>query len=179
MPRIPQRAGRLAFDAATFGDHPYGSAAMAPMESVAALTRDDMLAAHKGALARDRIYVAAVGDITAAELGALLDMLLGGSARYRRTVAAACRICADRRRDGAGFPGPQSVIRLARAALRCDDPDFFAAYLMNEMLGGGRFTLAADDRGARKARADLWHRHLSCRDGSWPKLIMGQFATSQ
>ena len=39
-----------AFDSMVFGDHPYGSAIEGTEESVAALTRDDLIAAHQGAL---------------------------------------------------------------------------------------------------------------------------------
>ena len=41
------------------------------------LTREDMIGAHRAALARDRLYVSAVGDITAEDLSTLLDHLLG------------------------------------------------------------------------------------------------------
>ena len=60
-----------------YGDHPYGSKQEGTPESVAALTRDDLVAAHRAALSRDRVYISAVGDITAEELGVLLDHLLG------------------------------------------------------------------------------------------------------
>ena len=69
-------AGNL-FDARVFGDHPYASSGDGTIASVTALGRDDLIAAWQGAMARDRIYVAASGDITAAELGPLLDHLLG------------------------------------------------------------------------------------------------------
>ena len=75
--RDPEALASSAFYRLAFGDHPYGSNGNGTLETVAALTRDDVLAAHKGALARDRIYVAAAGDITAEELGPLLDHLLG------------------------------------------------------------------------------------------------------
>lgn len=128
-----------AFDVAAFGDHPYGSSGDGTPESVAALTRDDIIAANKGALARDRIYVSAVGDITAEDLGALLDHLLGdlpatGAAMPGRAGwALAGGVTVQ------DFPTPQSVIRFGHEGITRDDPDFFAAYILNEVLGGGRF----------------------------------------
>ncbi|MES2816874.1 MAG: pitrilysin family protein, partial [Pseudomonadota bacterium] len=65
------------FDLLAFGDHPYASSGDGTVDTVTALTRDDVVAAHKAALARDRVFVAAAGDITAEELGLLLDKLLG------------------------------------------------------------------------------------------------------
>ena len=73
----PSDISARAFDALVFGDHPYGSSRNGTVESVSALTRDDIVAAHRAALTRDRIYVGAVGDITAEELGPLLDKLFG------------------------------------------------------------------------------------------------------
>ena len=73
----PEALAGNAFNLKAFGEHPYGSSGDGTTESVTALTRDDIVAANKGALARDRIYVAAAGDISAADLGLLLDELLG------------------------------------------------------------------------------------------------------
>ena len=73
----PDAIGGKIMRARAYGEHPYGSVGDGTVESVTALTRDDMLAAFSGALARDRIYVAAAGDISAADLGVLLDRLLG------------------------------------------------------------------------------------------------------
>ncbi|MCR9113590.1 MAG: insulinase family protein, partial [Rhodobacteraceae bacterium] len=45
-------AGR-AFDTLVYGEHPYGSSLNGSLEVVSALNRDDLLAAHRAALARD------------------------------------------------------------------------------------------------------------------------------
>jgi zinc protease len=38
------------------------------------------------------------------------------------------------------YPSPQSVILFGQEGLRLDDPDFFAAFILNEVLGGERFS---------------------------------------
>ena len=63
------------FDALAFGDHPYATTGDGTIETVTKLTRDDVVAAHKAALARDRVFVAASGDITAEELGGSPDWI--------------------------------------------------------------------------------------------------------
>jgi zinc protease len=129
-----------AFNRMAFGTHPYGSSGDGTIESVTALTRADILAAHKGALAHDRIYVAAAGDISAADLGVLLDKLLGDLPK----TGAALPARADWALKGGvtvqDFPTPQSTIYFGQLGITRDDPDFFAAYILNEILGGGRFT---------------------------------------
>lgn len=124
----------------SFGDHPYGSNGSGTIESVAALTRDDIVQAFKAAIARDRITVAAAGDISAAELGMLLDKLLsdlpatGAAQPGPATLQLKSGITVQQ------FPGPQSMIIFGQGGLKFSDPDYFAASLLNEILGGGRFS---------------------------------------
>lgn len=133
----PNRIAARRFDAMTFGDHPYGTDANGTEESVAALTRGDLQAAHLGAMTRDRMYVAAVGDITAEELGALMDHLLGDLPQTGWPMPPRAEMS-----DASGvtvveFDTPQSVAIFGQRGLAFDDPEFFAAYLLNTVLGGG------------------------------------------
>ena len=127
------------FDELAFGDHPYGSSRNGTIDSIGTLTRDDLFAAKAGSMARDRLYVSAVGDITAEDLGALIDDLLGGlpatGAPFPPHVDVALRggvTLVD-------FASPQSVVTFGQAGIKRDDPDFFAAYLLNQALGGSGF----------------------------------------
>lgn len=131
-------AGRT-FKALAFGDHPYGSNGDGTVESVSALTRDDLVAAHKAALARDRLYVAVVGDITEAELGPLLDGLLGELPETGAPMPGAVDVGLKGGVDIVEFDTPQSVAHFGQAGIERDDDDFFAAYVMNVILGGGGF----------------------------------------
>jgi zinc protease len=131
-------AGRM-FNAQAFGDHPYATDGTGTPESVAALTRDDILAAHRNAIARDRIYVGASGDITAAELGPLLDRLFGELPATGAPLPPPATLALTGGVTVEPFPGPQSVILFGHDGIPRDDPDFFAATIVNEVLGGGRF----------------------------------------
>ena len=132
-------AGKI-LRARAYGDHPYGSVGDGTAASVAGLTRDDMLAAFAGALARDRIYVAAAGDITAAELGALLDRLLGDLPATGAAEPGRVDLMAKGGVKVEGFPGPQSTISFYQGGIKFDDPDYFAAAILNEILGGNGFS---------------------------------------
>lgn len=135
----PEAAAALAFDRATFGEHPYAWPVDGTLETVPALTVDDIRAAHGAALARDRVSVAAVGDISAAELGPLLDALLGGLPATGAPLAGPAQVGLTGQVVTEAFPGPQSVILFGHEGIRRDDPDFFAAFVVSEILGGGRF----------------------------------------
>ena len=123
-----------------YGTHPYGTVGDGTADSVAGLTRDDMVAAFAGALARDRIYVAAAGDITAAELGLVLDRLLGDLPALGAKQPGRVELAAKGGVALQTFPGPQSVISFYQGGIAFDDPDYFAAQILNEILGGNGFS---------------------------------------
>lgn len=131
-------AGRK-FKALAFGDHPYATPYEGSVESVSALTREDIIAAYKGALARDRLYVSAVGDITEEELGTLLDRLLGDLPDSGAPMPGEAELHLEGGVDVVDFDTPQSVAHFGQKGLERDDEDFFAAYVMNVILGGGGF----------------------------------------
>lgn len=135
----PTRLGTRALFAAAFGDDPYGSSGDGTAESVAALTRDDLVVAHRAALARDRVHVAAVGDITGQELGLLLDSLLGGLPATGAPQPGAAPLALEPGIAVIPFAGPQSAVIVGHAGIGIGDPDFLTAYVVNEVLGGGRF----------------------------------------
>ncbi len=136
----PETLASRRFNELAFGDHPYGSSGDGTEDSVAALTRDDIVEAHKAGMTRDRLFVAAVGDITAAELGPLLDRLLGDLPAMGRQSPARAEWRAAGGVDVIDFPTPQSVILFGHEGIARDDADFFPAFVANEIFGGRRFT---------------------------------------
>ena len=128
------------FDALAFGDHPYATTADGTIETVSKLTRDDVVAAHKAALARDRVFVAASGDITAEELGKLLDHLLGDLPATGAPQPVTAPWLLPPGVTVVDFPTPQSTVFFGELGIPRDDPDFFPAFILNEVIGGGRFT---------------------------------------
>lgn len=128
------------FNALAFGDHPYATTGDGTIETVSKLTRDDVVAAHKAALARDRVFVAASGDITAEELGKLLDRLLGDLPATGAPQPGTAPWLLPPGVTVVDFPSPQSTVFFGEVGIPRDDPDFFSAFILNEVIGGGRFT---------------------------------------
>ena len=173
----PDALAPLAFNALAFGDHPYGSSGDGTIASVTALTRDDILAAHKGALARDRIYVAAAGDISAADLGMLLDTLLGDLPATGTPLPPRAALKLTGGVTVQDFPTPQSTVFFGHGGITRDDPEFFAAYILTEVLGGGRFTarLMTEVREKRGLTYGIG-TYLNPMDQA--ELMIGQFSAS-
>lgn len=129
-------AGDTLF-AMAWPDHPYGSNLAGTADSVASLTRDDIVTAWHNAMTRHDAYVAAVGDITPDALVTLVDRVLGGlptdappgPPRMDYALPAGITVV--------DFPTPQSVAIFAQRGIAIDDPRYFAALLVNTVLGDG------------------------------------------
>lgn len=128
-------AGRV-FGAALFGDHPYGRPREGTPESVAALTRADLVLAHEMLLTRARVQVSVVGDISAGELGPLVDRLLAGLPEGAPQLPAPVPATLDGNTRVEPFPTPQSVALFALPGVAFADVDFIPAYMLNEIMGG-------------------------------------------
>jgi zinc protease len=135
----PDKLASQAMDRILFGDHPYGSALIGTEDSVGGLTREDLVAAHAAVVARDRVYIAAVGDITEAELARLLDSLLGSLPETGAPMPPAVEVNTSGGVNVVPFETPQSVARFAQKGINLEDPDYFAALVLNQVLGGGSF----------------------------------------
>jgi zinc protease len=137
----PQSIAAKEMAKQAWGDHPYGSSVNGTQQSLAALTQQDLVAAKNRVLARDRVLVGAAGDITAEELGLLLDEILGG---LPETGTAPLPEQAELHLTPGvtvvDWDSPQTIVNFAGPGLPIDDPDYFAATVANHILGGGGFS---------------------------------------
>ncbi|PJE36303.1 peptidase M16 [Pseudooceanicola lipolyticus] len=135
----PRDIAASEFARLAYGDHPYASDGKGTVESVSALTRDDIVAAHRAVFARDRLFVSAVGDITPQALGTLLDTLFADLPATGATLPGPAEVQISGGETVIGFDVPQSVVVFGQRGIDRDDDDFFAAYVMNQILGAGGF----------------------------------------
>ena len=132
----PNEIAGMAFDAAAYGDHPYASSYSGTIDSVEALTREDMFDAHARVLTRADVYVGAVGDITAEELGLLIDKLLADLPADGPDLPERVEFGLSGGISLVDYDTPQSVALFGHSGIERDSDDFFAAYVLNEILGG-------------------------------------------
>ncbi|SFS90673.1 zinc protease [Sulfitobacter marinus] len=135
----PGDIARKTMDELLYGDHPYGTSLSGSVETVTALTRDDLVTAHRDVLARDRIFIGAAGDITPQALGLLLDELLGGLPKTGAPMPPVAKLRIPSGITVVDFATPQSVALFAQKGIEQKDDDWFAATVMNQILGGGSF----------------------------------------
>ncbi len=168
----PSSMAGEAFAARVFGDHPYGSDTSGTLDSVAAITRDDIIAAFEAAIARDRLYIGVVGDISREELGPMLDGLLGELPETGAPLPPEADPSFDGETRVLPFETPQSVAMFGQPGIAFDDPDYFAAYLLSTILGGGGFESRLMEE-VREKRGLTYgvYAFLAGRDGA--DIIMG------
>lgn len=106
--------------------------------SIAAITADDLRAAHRRIFNRATLQVAVVGDISAAELGPLLDKVFGSlPATPPGAALPPAQPVQGPKQEVIPRDMPQSVIAFGHEGILRSDPDFIPAYVMSEILGGG------------------------------------------
>lgn len=138
--RDPQRQGNQEFARVLYGDHPYARENSGTEEDVTSLTADDLRNAHGRLLAKSNLHVAVVGAIDAETLKADLERIFGALPQDAELAEI------ERVEPKLGeevfyeFALPQSTVQLVYPGVERDDPEFFAAYLMNHILGGGTFS---------------------------------------
>src|SRR5690606_18878169 len=86
-----------------------------------------------------RIFVGVVGDISAEALKPLLDRLLGDLPATGAPMPPRAEFQLKPGITVIPFDTPQSVAVFGHEGIKLDDPDYFAAYILNEAVGGGGF----------------------------------------
>jgi zinc protease len=126
-----------AFWRLAYNGHPYGNETT--VESVEAITRDDLLQFHQTHYVANHAVIAMIGDVTREQANAIAIELTrrlpqGGTLAELPAVPASTGI--EQR-----FPHPasQSHLLLGMPALARGDKDFFALTVGNYILGGGGF----------------------------------------
>ena len=136
----PQTIARKRWNEEVFGDHPYGRPSQGTPDSVSTIGADDLRAYVASAIARENMKVAVVGDIDAETLGQLLDETFGALPKAPESMDIdQVKIPTDPKLVVVEREQPQSVVLLGGPGLMLDDPDFFPAYVLNYVVGGGGF----------------------------------------
>ena len=135
----PDTLARQALSTALYPGHPLGR--HPTQESVAAISRDDLLAFHRRFSGTDNLWLALSGDFKTAPLTAALQELLGDWSTAAETNQVLPPL------SGQPQPAllletkeiPQTTILFGETGVTKDNPDLPALKVMNYILGGGGF----------------------------------------
>ena len=137
----PNTIAALSLYKSVFGDHPYSRGSKGTVASMKTLTKADLLQFAQTRLAKDNLQIGVSGDITPEALGELLDNTFGdlpANAASWEIGKATPKF--SKNTQVVNKPVPQSSILFAQEGIERNDPDFYAAYVLNYILGGGGFS---------------------------------------
>ena len=173
----PENAAGQAWFRMMLGGHPYGRPMKGDARSLSAITAKDLrqFAAHR--FGRDQMRIAVVGDISAADLTTLLDRSLGDL-----PAKAAPLVVPEAPSPGAGGVAVidhdlgQSVVLFGQAGIKRSDPDFYAAALIDDIMGGGNFASRLQ-RSVREKRGLVYSVDTDLIMFDHAALLSGSFGT--
>lgn len=136
----PDHVAGRAWREAAYPDHPYGRPTRGSLDSLAAISVDEIRSLGAGRLAREGLAIGVSGDITALQLGPALDRLFGDLPER----VALPELAPVEPRGGevrvAPMPIPQSAVHFGLMGIPRNHPDHYAAIIANYILGGGGFS---------------------------------------
>ena len=174
----PRSIAAKAWMHAAFPGHPYAGNTTGTPEALASLTVADLRAYAKANFARDRLIVGVVGDITPAQLGPLLDKTFGalpatgGTLKVPEVTMAVpdpASIVIERK-------VPQSVAVFGLPGIKRDDPDWYAALVMNQIFGSGGFSSRLTEE-VRTKRGLTYGVYTALQPMDHTGLVIGSVAT--
>jgi zinc protease len=123
-----------------FADHPYARNSGGTLTTLDKITRTDLQNFHQNFLGKDNLVVSVAGDITAAELAAIMDRIFGGLPAVTLPERPAA-IDVQNQGTIAVFEKdiPQTIISIAQPGIARNHPDYHTAQVMNYILGSSGF----------------------------------------
>jgi len=131
----PDRLGWERFGQEFYGDHPL--AAITTPESVAAITRDDLVERHKALFARSNLTIGAAGNIDQDELARVMDKLFGALPAEAAVTPPAVPSPEFGITVHQPYARPQTSITLVYPGLPSGSDELYAANVLTNLLGGG------------------------------------------
>ncbi len=173
----PETVAALDWFHAQFANHPYAQPTHGTPDSIKAVAVADLRAYVRAHLARDTLVIGVVGDITPDQLKPLLDTTFGAL-----PAKAAAITIPDIAPVSPGAikvilrDNPQSAAMFGEQGLKRDDPDWYAAYVMNYILGGGGFSSWLTDE-VREKRGLAYSVYSYLQPMQHAGLLVGGVAT--
>jgi zinc protease len=138
----PDTIAARTFRRLVYPGHPYGLRSSGEVDTVAKITRDDLAAFHRRHYSAERAVVALMGDVTREEAAAIAESLTAGLPAGTASASELPPVPPLAKAETAWVThqATQSHILIGAPGMRRDDPDYYALFVGNHVLGGGGFT---------------------------------------
>ncbi len=136
----PESISNKAFMQALYPNHPYGLDESGEIETINAMKRDDLIEFYNTYYTAKSAVIALIGDMTEAQAKTIAEDAAKGlpqGAAVPKIAEVTYPSAASTQRIV--HPASQAHILLGYPGIKRGDPDYFALYLGNYVLGGGGF----------------------------------------
>ncbi|MBC8131070.1 MAG: insulinase family protein [Rhizobiaceae bacterium] len=136
----PGELASKAWRRTVFPGHPYSRPSEGTVDTLKSVTREDLESFRAKGFGKDNLVVGVVGAIDAEALGAELDAVFGALPAEADLAVVPEASPVTGKTEAVTLDVPQTTIQFALPGIKREDDDFFAAYLVNHVLGGGSFS---------------------------------------
>lgn len=137
----PSTLAQLALYQQIFRGHPYRQPIKGESETVGKLTVDDLKSTYRANYVTNKLVVAVVGNLSRQQIEQRIDSLVKGLQQGEKTLplaeVAELKMGATLHTE---YPSSQTHLFYAAPVIAFNDPDYFALYVGNHILGGSGFT---------------------------------------
>ncbi|MBI5407184.1 MAG: insulinase family protein [Nitrospirae bacterium] len=138
----PGSVASKAFYKAVFGSHPYGAPPEGNEETIPKISREDLVSFYQKYYTPNNTIIAVVGDVDLKEAVALIEGHFKSWEKKEGQFPDISPVKRLTKRDSILIDKniTQANILLGHTGISRDNPDFYAVYVMNYILGGGGFS---------------------------------------
>lgn len=136
----PEAIAEKMFYRSLYGKHPYASPLLGTKDSIKSINRKDLQTFYRHYYVAGNALIAIVGDIDLRQAKQLANTLIGTLPKGQHAPALApVRALKKAQVLRKTYPSTQTHILVGQPGLRRGDPDYFALYVGNHILGGSGF----------------------------------------
>lgn len=177
----PGSVAKKQFMQTVFGSHPYAIHSGGTKESLTAITRDNVIAQYRRYFVAKNATIAIVGSLDRRQAEALVETLVAkmpaGESAPTPPAVAGLKQASEHLIQ---FPSSQSHILLGQPGMRRGDPDYFALYVGNHILGGsGLVSLLSDEVREKRGLSYSVYSYFSPMRANGPFILGAQTKNQQ
>ncbi len=134
----PATVAEYTFFSSVYGDHPYAPRPGGTIESVSALQLDRIKAFYKRYYVANNAVFSIIGDLDRKAAGQLVEQVIAQLPAGKRAAALqSVPVLTKAQEQRVYHPSTQTHVRMGAPGMHRGDPDYFALYVGNHVLGGG------------------------------------------
>ncbi|MGB5180217.1 MAG: pitrilysin family protein [Gammaproteobacteria bacterium] len=134
----PATVAEYTFFSAVYGNHPYATRPGGTVESVGALQLEQIKAFYKRYYVARNAVFSIIGDLDRKAAGQLVEQVIAQLPAGKRAAALqSVPVLTKAQEQHVYHPSTQTHVNMGAPGMHRGDPDYFALYVGNHVLGGG------------------------------------------